>query len=317
MIKTGINLNYKENLYMFQSLFKIKSYPNKCIKIKSYNFSKSTRCMNDTNLNQKKTTDTVERKSISRIPLGIISENNNIHKKNKSSELQILLGIGLSIITGGLFYFFYEKEKKRLEQKKKTEENFSVGKSRIGGNFELIDTNKKIYTSQELINDKNIFSIIYFGFTHCPDVCPDELDKLGEIIEKLKTDNIILNPIFITCDPQRDTPEVIKSYLKDFHPSIIGLTGTYEQISTTCRMYKVYFSTPKDASPNEDYLVDHSIFFYLMGPNGNFIDIIGNNVTVDDAVLKIQNHVKSYNTSVNEESDISFWKFCKNLFLRP
>lgn len=74
-----------------------------------------------------------------------------------------------------------------------------------------------------------------------------------------------LLPIFITCDPARDTPSVLKSYLAEFHPSIIGLTGTWEQIKQVCKAYRVYFSTPEGVKPGQDYLVDHSIYFYLMG----------------------------------------------------
>jgi cytochrome oxidase Cu insertion factor (SCO1/SenC/PrrC family) len=109
---------------------------------------------------------------------------------------------------------------------------------------------------------------VYFGFTHCPDICPDELDKMAEIIDRVKEatkgENIFL-PVFITCDPARDTPQVLREYLREFHPDIIGLTGTYEQVKHVCKQYRVYFSTPKDVTPGEDYLVDHSIYFYLMG----------------------------------------------------
>lgn len=74
-----------------------------------------------------------------------------------------------------------------------------------------------------------------------------------------------LLPLFITCDPARDTPSVLKSYLSEFHPSILGLTGTWEQIRQVCKAYRVYFSTPEGVKPGMDYLVDHSIYFYLMG----------------------------------------------------
>lgn len=109
---------------------------------------------------------------------------------------------------------------------------------------------------------------VYFGFTHCPDICPDELDKMAEIIDRVKDaakSDKVFQPVFITCDPARDTPDVLRRYLNEFHPDIIGLTGTYEQIKHVCKMYRVYFSTPKDVKKGEDYLVDHSIYFYLMG----------------------------------------------------
>lgn len=91
---------------------------------------------------------------------------------------------------------------------------------------------------------------------------------MAEIIDGVKKEtngeNVFL-PVFITCDPVRDTPEVLRSYLQEFHPGIVGLTGTYEQVKNVCKQYRVYFSTPQNVKPGEDYLVDHSIYFYLMG----------------------------------------------------
>lgn len=75
----------------------------------------------------------------------------------------------------------------------------------------------------------------------------------------------VMRPLFISCDPARDTPAVLKSYLAEFHPSLIGLTGTYDTVKAVCKAYRVYFSTPPEVKPGQDYLVDHSIYFYLMG----------------------------------------------------
>jgi hypothetical protein len=107
---------------------------------------------------------------------------------------------------------------------------------------------------------------VYFGFTHCPDICPDELDKMALMYDKVVEQcGKVLLPLMITCDPARDTPKVLKEYLQEFHPEFIGLTGDYDQIKNTCKAYRVYFSTPSSVKPGEDYLVDHSIYFYLMG----------------------------------------------------
>lgn len=141
---------------------------------------------------------------------------------------------------------------------------------------------------------------VYFGFSHCPDICPDELDKMARMIDLINgpsdsstapwppstsdtsssptsptatspTNSLpvrprpTLLPLFITCDPARDTPAVLRPYLADFHPSFVGLTGTWQQVKDACRAYRVYFSTPEGAKPGTDYLVDHSIYFYLMG----------------------------------------------------
>ena len=107
---------------------------------------------------------------------------------------------------------------------------------------------------------------VYFGFTHCPDICPDELDKMADMIDRVKAEcGEVLTPIMITCDPARDTPEVLRPYIKEFHPDIVALTGPWEDIKQTCKEYRVYFSTPNNVQTGQDYLVDHSIYFYLMG----------------------------------------------------
>jgi protein SCO1/2 len=138
-----------------------------------------------------------------------------------------------------------------------------------------------------------------------------------------------LVPIMITCDPARDTPKVLKEYLSEFHPKIIGLTGSYEAIKDTCKAYRVYFSTPPHVQPGQDYLVDHSIYFYLMGtstnllqtvaycdrdlclstlqhgkdltqltsradPEGDFVEAIGRNFTADQAAKVISDHIKDW-----------------------
>src|SRR4051794_5492753 len=84
-----------------------------------------------------------------------------------------------------------------------------------------------------------------------------------------------LLPLFITCDPARDTPGVLKEYLAEFHKDIIGLTGSWDAIKDVCKKYRVYFSTPANVKQGQDYLVDHSIYFYLMDPEGDFVEAIG------------------------------------------
>ena len=123
-----------------------------------------------------------------------------------------------------------------------------------------------------------------------------------------------LLPIFITCDPARDTPAVLKHYLAEFHPGLIGLTGTWEQIRDVCKAYRVYFSTPEGAKPGMDYLVDHSIYFYLMGktdslheylfianrridPEGDFVEAIGRQHTAERGAKIIVEHMNDWRRS--------------------
>jgi len=104
-------------------------------------------------------------------------------------------------------------------------------------------------------------------------------------------------PVFITCDPARDTPAVLKEYLKEFHPDLIGLTGTWEQIKSVCKAYRVYFSTPEGVKKGEDYLVDHSIYFYLMDPEGDFVEAIGRQHSPEQAAGLIRGHVGDWQRS--------------------
>ena len=110
-----------------------------------------------------------------------------------------------------------------------------------------------------------------------------------DLVEAQRPDSV--KPVFITCDPARDDPKVLKSYLAEFHPGFVGLTGTYEQIKAVCKAYRVYFSTPKDVKPGHDYLVDHSIYFYLMDPSGEFVDAFGKSSEVKDVVGRVSEEV--------------------------
>lgn len=106
-----------------------------------------------------------------------------------------------------------------------------------------------------------------------------------------------LLPLFITCDPARDDPKTLKGYLAEFHPSLIGLTGTYDDIKALCKKYRVYFSTPQNVKPGQDYLVDHSIYFYLMDPEGDFVEALGRQHSPDQAAKIILDHMKDWSKS--------------------
>lgn len=151
-----------------------------------------------------------------------------------------------------------------MERKRIAEATKGIGKPKVGGPFQLLDHHGQPFSSEDL---KGRYSLVYFGFTHCPDICPEELDKMAKMIDivKQKLKGNVMLPIFITCDPARDTPAVLEPYLKEFHPDLIGLTGSWEEIKDVCKSYRVYFSTPPSVKPGQDYLVDHSIYFYLMG----------------------------------------------------
>ena len=101
----------------------------------------------------------------------------------------------------------------------------------------------------------------------------------------------IVQPIFISVDPARDTLPQVARYVSEFHPRLVGLTGAYAAVKATCKAYRVYFSTPPDAAPTDDYLVDHSIFFYFMDPNGQFVDAFGKASSEADVVERVKKEI--------------------------
>lgn len=171
---------------------------------------------------------------------------------------------GLLFLSAGVgLTFYFRHEKARMNRLRIAEHSKGVGRPLVGGPFTLIDHDHKPFTEQNL---KGKYSLVYFGFTNCPDICPEELDKMAGMIDNVKKQHgNVMKPVFITCDPARDTPAVIKAYLNEFHEDILGLTGEYDEVKAACKAYRVYFSTPQDVKPGQDYLVDHSIYFYLMG----------------------------------------------------
>ncbi|KAH3670820.1 hypothetical protein WICMUC_004789 [Wickerhamomyces mucosus] len=255
------------------------------------NFSTSFVRLNESNPITPPSESHKPRKPLSRIPIG--GSTTQSQKLNSSGNIEFASwkAAVLMAVTGGVLYYFFSSEKKRLQVQQDAESNRGYGRPLVGGPFTLIDSEGKEFTQENL---KGKFSIVYFGFTHCPDICPDELDKLGSWLSQLKKEGYEIQPIFITCDPARDTPNVIKEYLSDFHPSIIGLTGTYEQVKDCCKQYRVYFSTPENVKPGQDYLVDHSIFFYLMDSDGEFIDALGRNYDNETGPLRIKEQIDAF-----------------------
>ena len=143
--------------------------------------------------------------------------------------------------------------------------------AQIGGDFELTDFNGKNFNSSML---KGHLSMIYFGFTYCPDICPTSLYKLTEVLNTLDKYKINITPVFITIDPERDTVEVLKEYLPHFHPKFIGLTGSIEQIKGVADKFKVYYARSIDNKAiegNKNYMIDHSSFVYLLDKEGQYL----------------------------------------------
>ena len=137
--------------------------------------------------------------------------------------------------------------------------------SAIGGPFRLVDQDGKTVTDADL---KGKWSLVYFGYTHCPDACPTALNDIAIALDELGSKRSAVRPVFITVDPERDTPEVLKAYVTAFDAPILALTGTPEEVARAAKGYRVYYAKHPEAGG--DYSMDHSSVIYVMDPEGRF-----------------------------------------------
>ena len=162
----------------------------------------------------------------------------------------------------------------------------------IGGPFTLVDQDGKATTDRDFAGK---FRLMYFGYSFCPDVCPVDLQKLMAGYRLLEKQNPELaariQPIFVTVDPARDTPAVLKSYVAAFHPKLIGLTGTEAQIADVTKRYAIVYHRD-DTRGTTDYLVDHSRQTYLLGPKGEPLALIPQDGTADEIAAELQRWAK-------------------------
>ena len=141
------------------------------------------------------------------------------------------------------------------------------GTDTIGGPFELINAAGDTVTDRDVITEP---SILYFGYTFCPDVCPLDTARNAEAVDLLAERGLSVTPIFISVDPERDTPEVVGDFAANLHERMIGLTGTPEQVKAASAAYRTYYKAQD--SGDEYYLVDHSTFSYLVLPDQGFVE---------------------------------------------
>jgi protein SCO1/2 len=144
----------------------------------------------------------------------------------------------------------------------------STGKALIGGPFTLTEHTGRRVTEEDF---KGRFTLIYFGYTFCPDVCPAELQVMSAALDQLGKKGEKVTPVFVTIDPERDTVEQMKSYVSNFHKRLVGLTGSLKEIRAATKVYRIYYKKVADDSSSTDYLMDHSSIVYLMSPEGEYL----------------------------------------------
>ena len=175
------------------------------------------------------------------------------------------------------------------EQAAKSGKNVISGSAEIGGPFNLINQDNLLVTENDFLGKPQL---IYFGFSYCPDICPTALQKMGSVQEELDTDGDLINYLFISVDPERDTSESLKLYVESdgFPKGLNGLTGSKEQVDIAKLAYKVYSQRVSLSDSIVDYTVDHSDIMYFMDENGVFIDFFFGKNTIQEigeAVRKI------------------------------
>ncbi|WP_212522932.1 SCO family protein [Actibacterium sp. MT2.3-13A] len=160
--------------------------------------------------------------------------------------------------------FFWKKEDKYAACRSG---QIAGGAAQIGGPFTLVNHLGETVTDKDVITKP---TLLYFGYSFCPDVCPLDNDRNAQAVTILEERGHDVTPVFISIDPKRDTPEVMKEFVEYMHPKMIGLTGTPEQVKAASQAYRTYFNV---RDPEEEfYLIDHSTFTYLVFPGEGFVD---------------------------------------------
>ena len=166
------------------------------------------------------------------------------------------------------------------------------GQADIGGDFSLVNQDGVSVTQASFVGKPQF---IYFGFSFCPDICPTALQKMGAVQAQVDKKADKLNYLFISVDPKRDTPESLKQYVtaNGFPDSLVGLTGTQDQIDTAKGAFKVFSQIVETPDSASDYTVDHSDIIYFMDKNGKFLDIFTGRSSVPDMTGRVRYHLKT------------------------
>jgi cytochrome oxidase Cu insertion factor (SCO1/SenC/PrrC family) len=153
----------------------------------------------------------------------------------------------------------------------------------VGGPFQLIDQNGKPVSDADL---KGKWQLVFFGYTHCPDTCPTALNEIALALDRLGPKRTEIEPVFITVDPERDTPEVLKAYVASFDAPIIALTGSPDAVAQAAKAYRVYYA--KHPRADGGYDMDHSAAIYVMDPQGRFTATFTPDTTAETMAARLQ-----------------------------
>ncbi len=207
-------------------------------------------------------------------------------RRNPSLPTVIALAAALGAIAIAAVIAYFQIGGTRVDGDGKTITAFSPAVE-LGGPFELVDHNGRTVTDADF---RGQFLLIYFGYTYCPDFCPSELQNMAVALDRLDQFAAKVTPVFISVDPERDTVDAIKDYVPHFHDRMIGLTGSAEQIAAAAKQYSVFYAKAEDPGSTE-YLMDHSTFVYLTGPDGKVVTVFRYNTPPEDMAAVIRHYL--------------------------
>ena len=200
---------------------------------------------------------------------------------NKRLKIVISISISSALFIGVFLIFFIQSSLNR----DCGNNILAGGNSQLGGQFKLTDLNGHTVKSEDFIEKP---AIIYFGYSYCPDVCPFDLQRNVLAVDILHDNGIDILPIFITIDPDRDTPQRLKEFSTFVHPKLYALTGSTDEIKQVMKIFKVYGKKSDETSIDKtNYLMDHSAFTYLVDSTGKFVDYFNRKVSAEEMAGKI------------------------------
>ena len=199
------------------------------------------------------------------------------------TRLTAILAAVLVIGAGGVAYVMTAgPEGDRFAQCRAS--NVAGGSAQIGGPFELVSETGETVTDEDVIDKP---SLIYFGYTFCPDVCPLDAARNAAAVDILEERGDMVKPVFISVDPARDTPEVLAEFTDYLHPRMVGLTGSPEQVRKASQAYRTYYQA-QQSGDDEFYLVDHSTMTYLTLPDHGFVEFFRRDTSAEQMADRVQ-----------------------------
>lgn len=205
-----------------------------------------------------------------------------------ATRILLIVVLGLVLTGGGLLAWYYVQPQPGGIVSSETR---TSGAALIGGPFVLTDQTGRQRTEADL---QGHYALVYFGYTYCPDICPTSLSTMTQGIDLLEEQApekaAAVLPVFVTVDPERDTVEAMAGYAEHFHPRLLALTGTEEQVAGAAKSYRIFYQKVEEESAS-DYLMDHSSIIYLMGPDGSYLSHFTHASTAEDIAKALAERV--------------------------